>query len=279
MGEDLGEGFARRVRINESTTLSPSPLPLTKRLSIVLFGRVSARGVSAFTLAEVLITLVIIGVIAAITVPTLITKYQKEQTVTRLKKAYSALAQTTQRAIADNGPMNSWEYTSNYNFAEKYFFPYLNVTEKCLENNTIKTKGVCAFKFSYLNPNIEKDELQNNYYRFILSDGALVAFACYQSTEALGNICGIMIDINGIKSPNIYGRDIFRYTYFVKPGTTDYATTYNGRIVPSCVESSRESLISNSSASCNKNAPERAGQCCSALIMKDGWQIKDDYPW
>ncbi|MBR6164001.1 type II secretion system protein [bacterium] len=41
----------------------------------------------AFTLAEVLITLVIIGVIAAITVPTLITKYQKEQTVTRLKKS------------------------------------------------------------------------------------------------------------------------------------------------------------------------------------------------
>ena len=63
----------------------------------------------AFTLAEVLITLVIIGVIAAITLPTLITKYQKEQTVTRLKKVYSTLSQTNQRAIADNGPMDTWD--------------------------------------------------------------------------------------------------------------------------------------------------------------------------
>ena len=42
----------------------------------------------AFTLAEVLITLGIIGIVAAMTLPTLIGKYQKKQTVTQLKKAY-----------------------------------------------------------------------------------------------------------------------------------------------------------------------------------------------
>ena len=37
----------------------------------------------AFTLAEILITLGIIGVVAAMTIPTLITNYQKKQTVTK----------------------------------------------------------------------------------------------------------------------------------------------------------------------------------------------------
>ena len=44
-----------------------------------------------FTLAEVLITLGIIGVVAAITIPNLMTHFQQEQTVTKLKKAYSVI--------------------------------------------------------------------------------------------------------------------------------------------------------------------------------------------
>ena len=47
----------------------------------------------AFTLAEVLITLGIIGIVAAMTLPTLIGKYQKKQTVTQLKKSYTEISQ------------------------------------------------------------------------------------------------------------------------------------------------------------------------------------------
>ena len=53
----------------------------------------------AFTLAEVLITLVIVGVIAALTIPSMINKTNNQETVSRLKKAYSTLAQATQRII------------------------------------------------------------------------------------------------------------------------------------------------------------------------------------
>lgn len=55
-----------------------------------------------FTLAEVLITLGIIGIVTAITIPTIVNKYQKQQTVAKLKKAYSVLGQVMQRAVADN---------------------------------------------------------------------------------------------------------------------------------------------------------------------------------
>ncbi len=56
-----------------------------------------------FTLAEILITLAIIGVVAVLTIPTVVRNYQKTQTVTQLKKVYSALSNTTNFAIADYG--------------------------------------------------------------------------------------------------------------------------------------------------------------------------------
>src|SRR5574344_629312 len=56
----------------------------------------------AFTLAEVLITLAIIGVVAALTIPTLIKNYQQKQYETQLKKTYSTLSQAFQSAAANN---------------------------------------------------------------------------------------------------------------------------------------------------------------------------------
>lgn len=63
---------------------------------------------AAFTLAEVLITLAIIGVVAAMTIPTLITNYQEKVTVTRLKKFYSAFSQAYQLAMLENGTIDQW---------------------------------------------------------------------------------------------------------------------------------------------------------------------------
>ena len=58
---------------------------------------------NGFTLAEVLITLVIIGVIAALTIPALMNKTNEQETVVAVKKAYSVLGQAYQRVIAENG--------------------------------------------------------------------------------------------------------------------------------------------------------------------------------
>ena len=67
-----------------------------------------ARRSVAFTLAEVLITLAIIGVVAAMTIPTLISKYQERVTVTKVKKFYSDFSQAYQMAVMENGPLYSW---------------------------------------------------------------------------------------------------------------------------------------------------------------------------
>ena len=63
---------------------------------------------TGFTLAEVLITLGIIGVVAAMTLPALIQKQQEKATVVRLKKAYSILSQAYMFAVQEYGTPDTW---------------------------------------------------------------------------------------------------------------------------------------------------------------------------
>ena len=63
----------------------------------------------AFTLAETLITLGVIGVVAALTLPTLINSYKKQVTTARLKKFNSIFNQMMLQSEAENGPSKDWE--------------------------------------------------------------------------------------------------------------------------------------------------------------------------
>ena len=62
----------------------------------------------AFTLAEVLITLCIIGIVAAMTLPVLMGKYVERERITALKKTYSLLQQAFEIAVVKNGTPDSW---------------------------------------------------------------------------------------------------------------------------------------------------------------------------
>ncbi len=226
-----------------------------------------------FTLAETLITLVIIGIVAAITVPTLITKYQKEQTVTRLKKAYSALSQTTARAVADNGPINTWEVenTKSKEFAEKYFLPYLSVGKICGYDTT----GMCNLKYATLNnrKNFKNfKEYYSNPYAFYLQDGtAIIANAtAFKRSEQEVAYVVLFVDINGIKKPNVLGKDVFEYVYYTKI-ESEPENPIIGKFRGQCQGlKTREEMFKDYLAD---------GRCGQTRIMMDGWQIKDDYPW
>ncbi len=104
----------------------------SKRLDSESLSRMTKK--IAFTLAEVLITLGIIGVVAAMTIPGLITKCRKNVIETQLKETYSMMNQALKLAEYDYEDMDGWDYpvgegelggTSAYEWFKKYLQPYL----------------------------------------------------------------------------------------------------------------------------------------------------------
>lgn len=225
---------------------------------------------SGFTLAEILITMVIIGIIATLTIPTTVNKVQKIQVVTKLKKAYSTLVQVANRSTVDNGQMTTWEIGSTgdgqaaNDFNKKYLIPYLSVMRNC----STSTVGNCDFKFSYLN-STTMQSLNSSWARFYLADGMLVA--TYSQNSGSTVRIQICVDINGQKQPNKMGKDVFLYNLTIKESSVT-----EGKITPDGIGYDRNTLVSSASYNCNKAA---SGVRCATLIMKDGWQMKDDYPW
>lgn len=70
---------------------------------------------TAFTLAEVLITLGIIGIVAALTLPALNQHYKRQEVETRLQKFYSTMNQALKQSELDNGDFTTWEYNIKTN--------------------------------------------------------------------------------------------------------------------------------------------------------------------
>ena len=68
---------------------------------------------SAFTLAEVLITLGIIGVVAAMTIPNLIYSYNEKIIVNKLPEVYSILNQAYKMATEEYGPISAWNLSAD----------------------------------------------------------------------------------------------------------------------------------------------------------------------
>lgn len=205
-----------------------------------------------FTLAEVLVTLGVIGVVAAMTLPSVIKNYQKKVASTRVKSAYSQLLQAIQRSEVDNDEIKSWDFElSNADFTQKYIEPY--------------------FKGMNLCTNIEKCPIgissANSDRRYFLNNGTQI------DIHIRANIMYVLVDIDGPKGKNTMGYDWFYFTY-----TNDL-----NKIMPfGWYEGIKKEDILNGSGSrrCTTVASDynyRHG--CTALLMLLGWEMTDDYPW
>ena len=69
---------------------------------------------AAFTLAEVLISLGIIGIVAALTLPAIISNYKKSVIETSVKKFYTNINQAIIMSERDNGDRHGWSRTAYY---------------------------------------------------------------------------------------------------------------------------------------------------------------------
>ncbi len=244
-----GKNLKEDIMIKNSSRVDFS-LPETNGLPRSLR---SVAMTKAFTLAEVLITLGIIGIVAAMTLPALITKYQKHVTVNRLKHAYSVLSQAVKLSEVSNGSIDDWDWSAAYLNSEaleiwlkQYMCPYMKYTEisnSDSEKTTIKIANGTTFTF--------KANSETNIHVFV-----------QLSPKNQERNTFVFLIQKGLNN---------RHLVLNKSGVWPYSYSATG-----IDTNTRAFWKDNTSYGCNRNGKK---YLCAGLIMYDGWQIKDDYPW
>lgn len=247
----------------------------------------SFKSRSAFTLAEVLITIGIIGIVAALIIPYVTTQYKNHVTVQKLKKSYSTVANMLKMAEAHNGSLTEWpEWSQSTTWYErsaeavikKYLAPNISAgdifsNDDSGDSSHYLKKFMCYregtspkqdaelngdAQYIYLNKRLMWSVLTNRNPRsFQLADGTCVGL----EPKGVGTeyISFVYIDINGPQKPNIVGRDFFIFV-----------VTLDGHLKPYGSELSDDLLKANCDPRDKING---VGDHCAAKIIRDGWKI------
>lgn len=233
---------------------------------INIFNKNKIYTTKGFTLAEVLITLGIIGVVAAMTIPSLVAKYRSIVAVNQLKKMYSVLSQALLYTVQTEG-----DYTSLYEIKDgdsasiqawykTALKPYIKITNECFDNKP----GCWAEEGTkYLNGNSLNyhNGIGTNIVVFNTIDGYSVNLDAVNDNESVtGAALRIYVDVNGKKLPNVLGKDIYTFVFSDRG------------FVPAGRDLTDEQVNSD----CSKNGN---GYYCFEKIMRNSWQIDKENLW
>lgn len=186
---------------------------------------------TGFTLAEVLITLGIIGVVAAMTIPTLINNYKEKVIVNKLPEIYSILDQAYKMSVEDNGPISDWNLPTNVDESRydlmNHFLPYMksylacdHVKTRCKESQIIVdlqgkvTTG--SLKYNIIMGNTTKITFDSNgYYSNYLStadcNGDAACYLLPPHEEHMRQVHTIMVNVTGKTNKPRWGEDLFLF--------------------------------------------------------------------
>lgn len=161
-----------------------------------------------FTLAEVLITLSIIGVVAALTIPAVTRKFEKQQWKTGYKEAASIILNATKMIIAEDGTLRgTWNLDKDDIYLK--YLPYLKTAKGC---RNVDSKGSC-FASSYTRLDGSSTTIPVSWHSVKLSNGISISY----ETPATDYFV-FYIDMNGTKGPNVYGKDLNGFTLYLDTG-------------------------------------------------------------
>lgn len=263
-----------------------------------------------FTLAETLVTLGIIGVVASLTMPTLVVNHQKKVVVTQLEQTVSLLQQGFIRMINDNNAVGLNETPFCLNMKGEYFVPYRD-----RESAEILKKYFKGLQLSETSAQVRALEakwpknssggnswLTTSYNVGFLPNGAAVNFHITKRASETPQDCDTIkakgaayckfmssgwsnfpIDVNGLKGPNMVGRDIF-YFVLTDTGVMFPAFDKNWSLFNTGEPATAWYIYDNPTKRCPMNAsqvgrtPVRDNySSCAARIVMDGWKI--NYYW
>ena len=216
----------------------------------------------AFTLAEVLITLGVIGVVAAMTMPTLIQNYQKHETISRLKHFSSVLQQAYsmfEKDVLDGNTVHLYGNevrALNGEDAEKFFNVYLRPYVKTVKVE-VQNKGVFFV-------------LANGSAGYLQRDSFAETSSCAKSTSTAVSCTRI-----AFCPEQKYCKDIDSKASYMNALDTRHVLAFatSGKPVsPSNKANINHDYLKNACQGTMKHY-------CAKLIEFDGWKISDDYPW
>ena len=230
-----------------------------------------------FTLAEVLITLAIIGVVAAMTIPTLISNYKKQLVETRLARFYSMMNQAIKLSEVDNGPVYTWEklnagYVTDSDGNEDFSQPY-----------------VATWFNKYLKPYIKILKVENiapsvggsiNVY---FLDGSAMLFNAWVISffPVASDLVMEFSEDDNIASATGGIAGINTFAFFFNPwdNTYDNRHAYKKGIIPYSYnwDGTSENLLEHSLYGCNP--ANNTGSFCTKVIQLNNWKIPSDYPY
>ncbi len=204
----------------------------------------------AFTLAEVLITIGIIGVVAALTTPVLVANYQKKAMSTKFKKVTNEFSSNVDMFITEEGatslkgtsiftgtlPNGSSVTDGLANFIETKF----KVIMKCASGSS----GCFAPQYRALSGSETKTSANIcSATAYKLADGSVVCVT--KGTDSLS----VTVDLNGISNPNAAGRDLFQFSV-------------NNNAAPEPI---------GEASTCTTKA---TGEGCYKALIEDNWTMK-----
>ena len=208
----------------------------------------------AFTLAETLVVMGIIGVVAALTIPNLNQSTGDREKVAKVKKVYSNLEDAFGRATAVYGPFDTWfindvdkdgkpdNKASSTRLAER-MTEFMKISKNC----GISGSGCFVDWYKFPDGSICRSCVPtegSTEPKFLLADGTAILFAYYSN-----NSVKIIIDIDGVKGPNTLGKDHFEFNII------------NNELIPRGRGLSNENLKTN----CFK-----LGHSCTGWVIETG---------
>ena len=229
---------------------------------------------NGFTLAEVLITLGIIGIVAAMTMPSLIANYRSKVAVTQLKKMYSIMSQAMLFTVQKDGDYSSlYEVQDKNNQSIQNWYntnlkPYLKITNECF-NKAGCWADTGTKTLNGGTPSWDKNAvgIGSNIVVFNTIDGYAVSLDAYDDDGSYWGVTvpnkqyvAMYVDVNVKIRPNVIGKDTFVFVFSER----------------GFVPAGKDKTDNQVNADCSKTGN---GYFCFEKIMRNGWKIDKENLW
>jgi hypothetical protein len=229
---------------------------------------------AAFTLAETLIAIGIIGVVSALTIPTLVKNYQKRVIEVNLKKTYADISRVIRQSEAENGTFDGWDYSLSYaNFVAKYITPYMPMYP-CNER---KKGDYCFDKDGYiwrsgLTGELTTEGIHRVAAKYYTKDGRFWAIYSNYDKPRENHAIMFIVDVNGRTGKSIMSQDVFAFN------VTQIRNEKAG--IGSAVEGSFLSWKwSDDYVKSLCFSKHHYGEYCGEWIKRNGWKFPKNYPF